>query len=443
MSCGIILVLSDDPLSRITVAITKQEFSSIGYYYKYGSMTKIILNDPFGLPLYNCDNLSSLLSCPFVRRVALRPVRPELENAFRMALTKSAPLGMNNAKDMLYFLFGFPMSNDRSSLSSIDSILNRMGKNVAPFPINTLYGSGYEDCISPPCKEKGVLAHIQIFSYLASSLNQQSSPQVTTDGKKVPSQIQSYILDEEVFSPLHEVKSFSVCSNLDELKKVYQKQLPLLSQLLSSFASLLHEPGFLFLVAKGSRNQNISLLQESLQEALQLCTQCLSSLPSSPLHGELEFQKQKAQPLLSRENKEASHLVLEKKEEGRGNLSSFKSILLSALQGGEKLDLRDFVEVYNSLTEDQIDLNSILGKRSYKKVKGEYFLSPGKIGVVLRSGDRLSISLSRSDFSCFDYETLVEILDALDNLGPDLMYDEIRTRVAEELASYSSYSSRS
>lgn len=440
MSCGIVLVLSDDPLSRITLSISKQEFSSIGYYYKYGNTTKISLNDPFGLPLYNCDTLSSLLSCPFVRRVALRPVRPELENAFRMALTKVAPLGMSNVKDMLYFLFGFPMANDKSSLSCIDSILSRMGKSVAPFPINTLYGSGYEDCISPPCKEKGILAHIQIFSYLASSLNQQSSPQVTTDGKKVPSQIQSYILDEEIFTPLQEVKSFSTCSNLEVLKKVYQRQLPLLSQLLSGFASLLQEPGFLFLVAKGSRNQTISLLQESLQEALQLCSQCLSSLPPSPLHEELDFQKQKAQPLLSTENRESSHFVTESTTSK--DLSPLKNILLSALQGGEKVDLRDLVEVYNSLTQDQIDLNSVLGKRSYKKVKGEYFLSPGKVGIVLRSGDRLSIPLSCSDFTHFDYETLVEILDSLSSFSQDSMYDEIRTRVAEELASYSSYASR-
>nr|WIL02857.1 hypothetical protein Cbor_135 [Cedratvirus borely] len=437
MSCGIILVLSDDPLSRITVAITKQEFSSIGYYYKYGSTTKISLSDPFGLPLYNCDTLSALLSCPFVRRVALRPIRPELENAFRMSLIKSTPTGMSNAKDMLYFLFGFPTANDKSSLSSIESILSRMGKSVAPFPINTLYGSGYEDCISPPSKEKGILAHIQIFSYLASSLNQQTSPQVTTDGKKVPSQIQSYVLDEEVFSPLQEVKSFSTCSNLEVLKKVYQRQLPVLSQLLSTFASLLHEPGFLFLVAKGSRNQNINLLQESLQEALQLCSESLSHLPPSPLHEELDFQKQKAQPLLSQEIKESSHFVLESKE--KKDLSAFKKILLSALKGGEKIDLRDLVEVYNSLSEERIELNSV---KSYKKVKGEYFLSPGKVGIVLRSGDRLSISLSCSDFSHFDYETLVEILDALDNFSNDSMYDEIRTRIAEELASYSSYSTR-
>lgn len=435
MSCGIVLVLSDDPVSRITVAITKQEFSSVGYYYKYGSMTKIILYDPFGLPLYNCDTLSALISCPFVRRVALRPIRPELENAFRMALTKVPASGMSNPKDMLYFLFGFPTTNDKSSLSCIESILNRMGKSVPPFPINTLYGSGYEDCISPPCREKGILAHVQIFSYLASSLNQQSSPQVTTDGKKVPAQIQSYILDEDLFTPLQELKSFSPCSDLEMLKKVYQKQLPLLSSLLSTFASLLHEPGFLFLVAKGSRNQNIALLQESLQEALQLCGECLSRLPPCALHEELDFQRQKAQPLLNAESKESSHLVLENKSD----LSSFKSILLSALEGGTKIDLRDLVEVYNSLAQEGIDLNSILGKKSYKKIKGEYFLSPGKVGIVLRSGDRLSIPLSCSDFSHFDYETLIEILDAL---GSDPLYDEIRTRVAEELASYSSYSNR-
>jgi hypothetical protein len=126
--------------------------------------------------------------------------------------------------------------------------------------------------------------------------------------------------------------------------------------------------------------------------------------------------------------------------EGKGkNLSPLKNILLSALRGGEKIDLRDLVEIYNSLSEDQISLNSVLENRSHKKVKGEYFLSPGKVGIVLRSGDRLSISLSCSDFSHFDYETLVEILDALEK---DSMYDEIRTRIAEELASYSSYSSR-
>lgn len=429
MTSGILLALSDDPLSRITISITKQEFSSIGYYYSYGNIVKVFLRDPFGLPLYEYTDLNSLRNSPLLRRLALRPIKPELEKSFRLSLAKRDPIGLREIKEGIYQLFGFPStSSSLSSLGLLSNILSRMGKSLSPSNVNTLYGSGYEDCISSPTDKGGIEGTIQVLSYFAAYFNQNTSPEVTTDGKKLPCQIQSYILDKEIFGPLQELQCTADPSQRKEgMKKAFLLQRPRLEEGMKVFLSMLQDPGFLFLVSRGSYNQSQKLLQDSLIEVQELLPRLRGEIKQKAIREELEFQENKLSILLGREKEERS-------SQPSNPLSLFKEILLSSLEKREKLDLRDLIEIYQELSGEELRFTAS------KKIKGKYFLSPGTVGIVLKSGDRISLPLSNPDLYLFDYETLLEILEKLDSLAEDSSYDEIRTLIAEELASYSSFS---
>jgi len=428
MSCGIVLALSNDPLSKITVSVTKQEFSTIGYYYTFGSTTKVFLRDPFGLPLYETASLEELKQCPLLRRLAIRPIKPELETAFRLSLAKKETCGLREIKEGIYQLFGFPSTPTKnlSSLGLVSNIISRMGKTLVNSNVNTLYGSGYEDCIAQPSKDKGgIEGTIQVLSYAASFFNQNTSPEITTDGKKLPWQIQSYILDEELFLPLQEFILPS--SNEKEIKKAFLKQRPRMEEGIKTFFSMIQDPGFLFLVTKGCYNQGQKLLQDSLVEVTDLLPRVSNFIKNKDLLEEINFQTVKLSALLGKK--------VDKEEKIDGPLDCFKQVLLGAIERKEKLDLRVLVEIYQELSGEELRF------ASSKKIKGTYFLSPGTVGIILSSGDRINLPLSNPDLSSFDYETLLEILEKLNAIASDSSYDELRTNLAEELASYSSFSS--
>lgn len=430
MSCGIVLLLSDDLLNKITASLTKQEFSTIGYYYSYGKQVRVEVTDPFGGNLYGCTTLEELVSCPFVRRICLRPIKKEYEARFRMALAKVKFRSLKNEKDMLYSLFGFPTCSESgsSSLERIDSILTRMGNALPQVNINTLYGSGYESFVSPPSREKGVQAKVQILTYLASSLNQQTAPEITTDGKRLPAQIQSYVLDETIFGEMEVIKR-ECSSDLNVLREVYERQLPLFRRLCNSFVDLLSDTGFMFLVARGSRNQNVKLSKECLEEVFNLCVEAVSHLPQSKyasLHSELQLQASKVSSLL-----EKNTLLPPSGEQTQASpISSLEKIIGECLQG-QPLDVNKLTEIYSDLSGQRIKMPS-----GTHRIRGEYHFSPAQVGIVLKSGSRVNLSLSCEDFSNFNYETLMEILVALDNLSEERIYDELRTKIAQELASY-------
>nr|WIL05126.1 hypothetical protein pmam_87 [Pithovirus mammoth] len=466
--CGIVLVLSDDPISRIVTAITKQEFSTIGcyYYYKPTNTIQVFVTDPFGFPIYGSDlDLRSLVENPIVRRVVLRPLLPivrkgvedknqtqKREEIFRLTLTQARRKGpLTNTKECLYQLFGFPSGNfsqrGLSSLGLMELIMKKIGSCLPQSKINTIYGSGYEWCISPPTKQKSVDAVIQLLSYLASNLNQQTSAEVTTDGTKLPAQIQSYIIDETIFGPFEEISIVENLKRRDALLKIFKEQMPRIEKTISCFLSLLSDPGFFYLVAKGTRNQSLELLQTSLIECIQsktsLLTEVADLLPENKLQtylSDLNFERSKASALIgdvfeTSENLDEIGQKKSRKKDCQDSIEELRDLVSELIEKQEPFDVRRLLQISNSLSSN-VGLEELFFP--VKKVKGQYFLSPEQIGVVLKSGDRLNLPLRDVDLSRFDYETLVEILDSLDGLANDPTYDEIRTRIAEELASYSS-----
>lgn len=448
MSSGLLFVLSDDPISRIVASVTKQEFSTLGYYYSYGKGFKVHLTDPFGHPLYECEDLNSLASNPIVRRVSIRPVKPEYENAFRLSLSRAPNKPVENIKEGIYELFGFPSPPGKgfSPLGMMETVMRSMGHPLQQSPVCTIYGSGFEGCLAPPRKEKNIGASVQVLAYLASQLNQQTCPEVTTNGVKLPAQIQSYILDEEFFAPMQHLRLTREGDNYKSLRAVYEEQLPILKKGIETFLGMLKEPGFLFIVAKGARNQSTRLIEESLKDCLALQDSLFQEagplLPpdkSKKFREALVFERKKASSLLGGDPGgpvDQGGIPEPPSSGGGGYLESFRELLVETITRQKPLDLRHLVEIHNGLGGEEIDVGNLL--RRVRRVKGSYHLSAGEVGIVLKSGDRLNLSLNSPDLTCFDYETLVEILDSLDSLAQDPLYDELRTNLAEEIASYSS-----
>jgi hypothetical protein len=146
-SVGLVFVKSDDPVSRLTIAITKQDFSSIGFYYTTTTggrkRTNVILMESFGLlaPKWSHDGytMEDLLNNALVTRVAIKPLKApgdrsdlsacsakRLEANFRAAIAKVLSEGPEiSIRESLQQLFGQRIDNPTKSVTNVE-LVNRV-----------------------------------------------------------------------------------------------------------------------------------------------------------------------------------------------------------------------------------------------------------------------------------------------------------------------------
>lgn len=444
---GFLLVLGDDLISRLVVSITKQEFSSIGFYY-LSTLTnsyQVYLTDPLGNHIYGKDiDLKVLCSNPLIRRLVKRPLlcpidrKSRVEDKFRLAISKfrSHPA---DPLHLLHQLFGYPSSSRGiTALDRADQMMEILGQRLPQVNCNTLYGSGFESFLDPPSGHRGIDSRIQIFAYLASYLNQTTPLGQSSDGSRPPAQIQSYITDDTFLGTPENLSLTKKDSRTSALQTSYDSQIDIVQKLTAEFTQLLKDPGFSHIVSKEMKNQTLKLIHQSFLRSLKkkrLMIEALSQIvPQNVMASYLaDFNIEQVEAgLLLGENLEPVPVP-----EQENPVSKLRELVSTAINESESIDLRQLVNISNqlslSMSQPQIQIPSQLRR------KGSFYLSPEQVQLKLKSGSSINLPCHGADLSNFDYEVLVEILEALEKMSEVSVYDSLRTQIAQEIASFPSY----
>jgi hypothetical protein len=240
---GIIFVTADDPISKFTVAITKQEYSSIGFFCPttisgYLEIL-VILIDVFGTGkpswiVSDSYTLNDLLTNHLVKKVAIKKLRPiykfktdvrgkneidtdatsRLHARFRIAITElqgdeyDLPL-----IDAIYQLFGHPIpqvsgesphppkKSKMTAVEMVNKVIYSMGEWDKVPQNGSLNMSQLKKFSNMKEVSNDASGKLQIISMLGAPFIQQEVPLPSVSNKL----IQSYIVNNDLFEDLIEI----------------------------------------------------------------------------------------------------------------------------------------------------------------------------------------------------------------------------------------------
>ncbi|SNW62946.1 Hypothetical protein ORPV_1042 [Orpheovirus IHUMI-LCC2] len=233
---GLIFIQSHDAVGRITMAITKQEYSTIGLYYTTtffnGKINHaVLLIDVFGLkPPTWCNagiTIQDIVNNPLVTKVVVKPLKSiyhsngsintEATNLrkeqFRRAIASIWMKGVSlDIQQSLYQLFGYRYKNSTNRPVSAIEMVNKVVKTMGYYDQIEQSGSKVLDLKNklsvPDFLESNTKGQIDFLTNMALPLNQQVLDRPSLTNKV----IQSYFGNNPLFeNGLMEVpvKSFS------------------------------------------------------------------------------------------------------------------------------------------------------------------------------------------------------------------------------------------
>lgn len=493
---GLIFITRRDPISRLVVSITKQEFSCIGFYYVSRISRSMTVNVILVSPLEptTTSTIDDLLADPLVTSIAIKKLRPIVGGNGKLDLTKTkqlhddfrlaiANLISNNdhpsLKDRIFQLFGYPNAKNIVGVDIINSVIRKIGRwSEVPKQKH----SSQESWSVQDIRGSTLADRAEFIGCLGSSLNQQHTGQ---------GQIHSYITSNSLFEDLcyvrlnqHQQKTIDAA--MDKIVKVQE---PYLGAIFTEFIHLVFsDEKFFASILQGfkegrSKDQE---LQQTLIQALQCSSESrigdLSWISRNLVRGELPLQD--LQSLLRDANEDHQALVdwftslhLEQRQPLQTPIPKFDTDNKVWIRTG-KASIQDdqlsanihqlhqlVSKVVNSANEDSqayLDLNTLIectnslilasnqpiqpiakipDESSYSIVGiggAESAKTNGDVVVRLDRGDEVYIPLYGANLAIFERNELLEILETLDS---DIemsintqSYDNLRARITQELA---------
>lgn len=235
--CGIILVAGDDPISRFTMAITKQEYSSIGFFCSTtisGYLeVMVILIDVFGtntpswlqtnniLTMSNTKmyTLNDLINNDLITKASIKKLRRNehfdsrqmrLRSAIADLMTEEYELPLIEA---IYQLFGHPLpapineqptSKKRrlTAIEMVNMVIYSIGEWDKVPQNGNVSLSRVKDISTPKPVKNDAAGKLSLISMLGAPFIQQEVNNPNTANKL----IQSYIMNNELFDELIELR---------------------------------------------------------------------------------------------------------------------------------------------------------------------------------------------------------------------------------------------
>jgi hypothetical protein len=241
---GILFAATRDPLSSIYRAVTKQDFSSIGFYHTttIGGKRKVrvILLDPFGEKtpwVSDKTTLEDLCNNPRILSLAKRELNSEKKREFLLSVgseTNKVTSSQENIRYLLLQMMGVRTENRGiSALDILSNVMEAVGESVSPqWKISTA-------SLESIAESSQRLGRLDILSLMASQLTSANS------GQK---QISSYLnthpsFGELVHLPLREFLPSEILAAEQELISSYCRHIETIARVFTQL--LLSDPEFL------------------------------------------------------------------------------------------------------------------------------------------------------------------------------------------------------
>lgn len=493
---GIILVTSEDPLSRAIMSITKQEFSSIGFYYKSSvsgsNRVQIVIVDVFGVKtpewIKSGDTLDDLIHNPLIAQIAVKGLRDVIDKSGKINVEKTKELhmlfrssiaevtstcGEPSMREALSQIFGYRIepaihNNINTAVEMVNRVIQKMGKWDDVPQDNTIIMNKYE----PPEENKiDASAKVKLLEYFGSALHQYSVKNPGVSNK----QIQSYIVPNKLFGDLYYVKLPERNSLIKELalSEAIKHHRPYLTQAISTFVEmLLLDNEFFTIVLKGinetrSKQDNERLKtilkdvidDHSVNKILDWISSGKINVPElKTLITETQNKYTHINSIISDSNSENlttmdlpdlpdvndEILLVTSTNEFNNALKDLYTSVSNAVQSVNKgdticIELNSLIDTTNTLLKLSQTKYTPLSKpcenTSYQSIVSTS--GDTKIPITLRSGEKVVIPLVNPSLEEYDREMLLEILEILDIL-PDSpeshKYDRLRSCIAKELS---------
>jgi hypothetical protein len=226
-NCGLIFIATEDAPSLVTSAITKQPFSTIGFFYKTSMSGKlevnIVLVDVyrFTIPdwLGNGASLRDLINNDLVSKISIKglsAIRDEDgeidENAteclcteFRQAIAQVVGNGTETSlTEIICQLFGHKIDKPTSGVTPVEMVnrvIATIGKSDAIKPDGSLSASAMRALEGPDVLGSDISSKGRMMQILAANFNQQE----VNDPSVANKLMQSYIVENDLFDDLIDI----------------------------------------------------------------------------------------------------------------------------------------------------------------------------------------------------------------------------------------------
>lgn len=310
INAGLIFITSNDPVSRLTITITKQEFSSIGFYYTTtitGILKiQVVIMDAFGSQtpdwLQSGQSITDLINNPLISKLAIKRLNPiynddgsinadktkNLQTTFRSAIAQVMSQGPETSlRETISQLFGYRIDCPTSGNTAVEMV-NRVISLIGHWddvPQNNILTLSSIQYLNPPSSSQlNASAKLQLLGYLGSGFNQQNVPRPNVANK----QIQSYIVPNSLFGDLIYI-SLPTRNIADQELSIAQSivtQRSYLTKAISTFVDmLLSDLDFFSIVVRGINDNSETHPQKSylttLQNVIKNCSDSRTGLVES------------------------------------------------------------------------------------------------------------------------------------------------------------------
>lgn len=457
---GLIFLSSRNPLDLIVMAITKQEFSDIGIYFPFHGTRNVIIATPLEQNWFKRVPLTSLLQDPNLTSVAVKRLDKDQE-PFLMALIQVLSLHGDRSQTRRGFLRQLAGVDETRpvpccGVDLVNKVIEAMGKSLLFSDNNTVSTKTLDELDKLDSKYR-------LLAYLCSNLSQASGG---------PRQMQSYVVADGLFSPLHylELSSQRVGAEPNEGEKR-------LKELFGAFLDELGNEEFYQTVCRGvteGRKYSSSLtrtLTQALSELSHSRVEALQYIMDRLAMGEIHISHLRA--LADEANQDAERVALFSREDSKKitipSLDSNIRVILKAdgtaprsryqirervkelhqmilvlvsesREGQGFLEINRLVSLVNELKDlTHLDLDKIPelpDNSSYSVIARSSPDAPDpQLRFMLDSGKEVTLSLYGADLSIFNREELLEILEALDSSESERL-DNLRALITAQLARY-------
>jgi len=455
---GLLFYSCSDPVSRIVMAITKQEFSDLAFYYRHHGNVNVIVVTPFEDTWFKRVYIDTILRDPKTMSVAVKRLDKEHE-ALSLALFQLLNIKGNKTdttKDFLRFLVGAPCHSSVPccGVELVNRTMALMGKTLHFSDNNTISTKTLDDLDKPFDNDRG-----KLLAYLCSTLTQAVGPR----------QMQSYIAPDGLFGPLTYLR---VDNNKNEHTGESDTDFRTINQLLTLFLDMLRDDEFYSAVCRGvteGKKHSSALtrilttalaeMSDSRVESLQYIINCLAS-------GDIHVSH--IRTLVEDANQDADRVSMFTKQAGqRATIPTFEHdlrvvvrvdgvsqsrhrlrqktkelyqmvnrlVVDSKAHGQGSLDINHLAALTSELAElTHLDVDKIpeLPDNSSYTIIARTDSQP-VIKLLLDSGKEIHLSMYGSDLSAFNRDELLEILEELDGAESE-RFDNLRAAITAKLA---------
>lgn len=222
--CGLIFISTDDSTALVVKAITKQNFSTIGFFYKTnvsGSVeVKVILVDVYRFTVSNWlgqgASLRDILENNLVNNVAIKGLRPifddsgeideratqNLYSEFRQAIALVIRNGTETSlREIICQVFGYQVDSPTTGVTPVEMVnrvIASIGKEHQIPQDSSFSAEAIESLKGPAILGNDVASKGKMMQILAANFNQQEIDDPSVANKL----IQSYIVENDLFDDL-------------------------------------------------------------------------------------------------------------------------------------------------------------------------------------------------------------------------------------------------